>query len=143
MPTHIILWYSTFTQIYTHWPNRNAVLASRQCLLHIISQLVVIYLFVRGVDVASFYDFDIWFWNCSYIQYGIFLCLWIISGYFLLIEDYSWRTDCLHTGFVTVWLKSLLPSDVLWLKSWILQLIATECVHWQITQDHVHSCVCY
>jgi hypothetical protein len=36
MPTHIILWYSTFTQIYTHWPDRNAVLASRQCLLHII-----------------------------------------------------------------------------------------------------------
>ena len=30
-----ILWYSTFTQIYTHWPDRNAVLASRQCLLHI------------------------------------------------------------------------------------------------------------
>ena len=30
-----ILWYSTFTQIYTPWPNRNAVLSSRQCLLHI------------------------------------------------------------------------------------------------------------
>jgi hypothetical protein len=26
---------STFTQIYTHWPDRNAVLASRQCLFHI------------------------------------------------------------------------------------------------------------
>ena len=36
MPTHIMLLYSTFTQIYTHWPDRNAVLASRQCLLHII-----------------------------------------------------------------------------------------------------------
>ena len=36
MPTHIILWYSAFTQIYTHWPDRNDVLASRQCLLHII-----------------------------------------------------------------------------------------------------------
>ena len=35
MPTHIILRYSTFTQIYTNWPDRNAVLASRQCLLHI------------------------------------------------------------------------------------------------------------
>jgi hypothetical protein len=37
MHTHIILWYSTFTQIYTHWPDRNAVLASRQCLLHIMT----------------------------------------------------------------------------------------------------------
>ena len=36
MPTHIMLLYSTFTQIYTHWPDRNAVLASRQCLLHIM-----------------------------------------------------------------------------------------------------------
>ena len=35
MPTHIILWYSTFTQIYTHWTDKNVVLASRQCLLHI------------------------------------------------------------------------------------------------------------
>jgi hypothetical protein len=34
---YIILWYSTFTQIYTHWPDRNAVLASRQCLLHIMT----------------------------------------------------------------------------------------------------------
>jgi hypothetical protein len=25
---------------------------------------------VRGIDFASFYDFDIWFWNCS--NSGIF-----------------------------------------------------------------------
>jgi hypothetical protein len=43
MPTHIILWYSTFTQIYTHWPDRNAVLASRQCLLHIIIELMIVF----------------------------------------------------------------------------------------------------
>ena len=36
-----ILWYSTFTQIYTHWPDRNAVLTSRQCLLHIIPEFSV------------------------------------------------------------------------------------------------------
>ena len=23
------------------------------------------YLCVKGVDISSFYDFDIWFWNCS------------------------------------------------------------------------------
>ena len=48
MPTHIIiLWYSTFTQIYTHWPDRNAVLASRQCLLHIID-------YVRSLNNSRF-----------------------------------------------------------------------------------------
>ena len=31
---------------------------------------VVMYLCVRGIDFASFYDFDIWFWNCS--NSGIF-----------------------------------------------------------------------
>ena len=50
MPTHIILWYSTFTQIYTHWPDRNAVLASRQCLLHII--------FKHVLKIISFCSFE-------------------------------------------------------------------------------------
>jgi hypothetical protein len=25
----------------------------------------VMYLYVRATNIASFYDFDIWFWNCS------------------------------------------------------------------------------
>ena len=36
------MWYSTFTQIYTHWPDRNAVLASRQCLLHIKNNVSIL-----------------------------------------------------------------------------------------------------
>ena len=26
---------------------------------------VVMYLYIRGIDFDFFYDFDIWFWNCS------------------------------------------------------------------------------
>ena len=56
MPTHIILRYSTFTQIYTHWPDRNAVLASRQCLLHINNYISVL-------------DIQLWMMHCLLIYY--------------------------------------------------------------------------
>jgi len=35
----------------------------------------VIYLYVTGIDFASYYDFDIWFWNCLFFT---------LSSYFLL-----------------------------------------------------------
>ena len=30
----------------------------------LFSHFYLIYLCIRGIDFASFYDFDIWFWNC-------------------------------------------------------------------------------
>ena len=36
----------------------------------------VIYLSVNGIDFASFFDFDIWFWNCS--NYYVFFLLFLI-----------------------------------------------------------------
>jgi len=43
-------------------------------------QKVGMYLCVRGIDCASFYDFDIWFWNCFvsvvFLYFHLFTVYW-------------------------------------------------------------------
>jgi len=40
---------------------------------------VIMYLGVKGIDFASFYDFSIWYWNCSY-SVVIFVLHFIVNN---------------------------------------------------------------
>ena len=97
MPTHIILWYSTFTQIYTHWPDRNAVLASRQCLLHINWMFPGFRVHVWFFCTRMFPDFGIQWCFASRYSMTLLLCVvlhpdipWLCYYVFALHPDIPW-----------------------------------------------------
>jgi hypothetical protein len=56
----IIIWKSVDFSDYAIWSGT----VGRHKLWKTYDTLFF-YLFVNGIDFASFYDFDIWFWNCS------------------------------------------------------------------------------
>ena len=43
--------------------------------MHVPSQDIVMYVCVRGIDFACFYDFVIGFWSCSKLWYFLFYIL--------------------------------------------------------------------
>ena len=139
MPTHIILWYSTFTQIYTHWPDRNAVLASRQSLLHINwmfpSFRVHVFVFLY-TDVS-------WLW------YSVMFCIPIFHDfvtmcllYIPIFHDFGSMCCSIYRYSVTLLLCNVLYQDIPWLCYYVLfyntDLVCYTYFHWFFNPECQH-----
>ena len=107
MPTHIILWYSTFTQIYTHWPDRNAVLASRQCLLHIIIRVN------PHIPVVSILTFPmiLQFWHVQYVCTNSLDARTPVPRQYTFLNHGKWnRCSCIQKKLCRAVLQCLTPA---------------------------------
>ena len=52
----------------------------------------VMYLCISGIDFSSFYDFDIWFWNCSdSVIFFVFLWFWNCSDSVVFFFSRFWN----------------------------------------------------